>query len=84
MQPHVGNEAVSWRRQVLSSKSTWPALSGAPVAFVGYFGLRVSKIGKDGVGQLGDWSVHAISILLRCSGVCRRNGYIGVLVIEIG
>lgn len=38
------------------------ALSGAPTAFVGFlFGLRASKVGKEVVGQLGDWSVHATS-----------------------
>lgn len=65
-------------------KSTWPALSGAPGAFVGFFGLRASKMGKEGMGQLGDWSVHATSVWLRCPGVCRCNGYTGVLVMEMG
>jgi len=71
-------------RGPVPAKSTWPVLPGAPCAFVGLFGLRAFKMGKEGVGQLRDWSVHATSIEPKCRGVCECSGYIGVLVMEMG
>lgn len=47
----VGNEAVSW--SPVPVKSTWPALSGAPGAFIGFFGLRALRWERRGWDNLG-------------------------------
>lgn len=66
----------------MPAKSAWLSFSGAPGAFIGVFGLRVSKVEDKRVGRLRVWPVHAKSISLGsqqrslgCAGV--QQGSVG-------